>query len=61
MMAITRQRQGTVNTRFKQWGILRQTYRHDLVDHRDVFGAIVVLMQLEIQNGEPLFSVEYND
>ncbi len=37
------------------------TYRHDLVDHRDVFGAIVVLTQLAIQNGEPLFPVEYND
>ncbi len=32
-----------------------------LVDHRDVFGAIVVLTQLAIQNGEPLFPVEYND
>jgi hypothetical protein len=61
MMAIARQRQETVNKRFKQWGILRQTYRHDLVDHRDVFGAIVVLTQLAIQNGEPLFPVEYND
>ena len=61
MMAIARQRQGTVNTRFKQWGILRQTYRYDVLNHRDVFGAIVVLMQLAIQNGEPLFPVEYND
>jgi hypothetical protein len=61
MMAIARQRQETVNKRFKQWGILRQTYRHDLVDHRDVFGAIVVLTQLAIQNAEPLFPVEYND
>ncbi len=41
--------------------ILRQTYWHDLVDHRDVFAAIVVITQIAITKGEPLFAVEYND
>ncbi len=50
-----------MNKRFKQWGILVQTYRHDIVDHRDVFAAICVITQLAIRNGEPLFEVEYNN
>ena len=61
MMSIVRMRQETVHKRLKQWSILRQTYRHDLVDHRDVFAAIVVITQIAITNGEPLFAVEYND
>ena len=61
MMSIVRQRQETVNKRLKQWSILVQVYRHDIVDHRDVFAAILVITQLAISNGEPLFSVEYND
>lgn len=56
-----RARQETVNKRFKQWGILRQVYRNDLCDHRHVFVAVCVITQLAIENGEPLFSVEYDD
>jgi hypothetical protein len=58
MMAIVRRRQETVNKRFKQWGILVPTYRHDIVDHRDAFAAICVITQLVIRNGELLFEVE---
>ena len=61
MMSIVRMRQETVNKRLKQWSILCQTYRHDLVDHRDVFATIVVIIQITITNGEPVFAVEYND
>ena len=32
-MGIVRSRQETVNKRFKQWGILVQTNRQDIVDH----------------------------
>lgn len=56
-----RHRQETVNKRFKQWGILRQVYRNNLCDHRYVFAAICVITQLAIENGEPLFPVEYDD
>lgn len=56
-----RSRHETVNNRFKMWGILRQTFRHDLQLHGDVFRAIAVLTQLAIENGEPLFSVHYDD
>ena len=56
-----RSRHETVNKRFKQWGILRQVFRNDLIHHRDVFAAICVITQLAIENGEPLFEVHYDD
>ena len=56
-----RARQETVNKRFKQWGILNQVFRHDLIHHRDVFAAICVITQLAIENGEALFEVHYDD
>ena len=61
LMAIVRSRQETVNKRFKQWGILVQFYRHDIVDHHDVFAANCAITQMTIRNGEPLFEVEYNN
>ncbi|KAL7553209.1 hypothetical protein ACHAWF_016466, partial [Thalassiosira exigua] len=54
-------RQETVNTRFKQWEILKTVFCHDVADHGEVFRAIVFLTQLALHNGEPLFSVEYKD
>ena len=61
MQGIVRNRQETVNKRFKQWGILKQVYRHDIPDHGDVFRAIAVITQIAINNSEPLFSVDYDD
>ncbi len=61
MMGIVRRRQETVNRRFKQWGILAHKFRHDLGMHGRVFSAIVVISQLVIENGEPLFQVAYDD
>ena len=60
-MGIVRRRQETVNRRFKQWGILAHKFRHDLGMHGRVFSAIVVISQLAIEHGEPLFQVEYDD
>lgn len=56
-----RSRHETGNKRLKQWKILRDRYRHDICEHQTVFGAIVALTQISIENGEPLFPVEYND
>jgi hypothetical protein len=56
-----RARHETVNKRFKQWAILEQPFRHDVINHRDVFSAVVVITQLAIENGEPLFDVHYDD
>ena len=61
MQQRARARHETVNKRFKQWGCLTQTYRHDLLKHADVFRAIAVITQLSIEQGEPLFDVQYND
>jgi hypothetical protein len=61
MQARVRSRHETLNGRLKNWGILAQVYRHDISKHGDVFRACAVITQLMIQNGEPLFSVEYSD
>ena len=60
MQQRVRSRQETVNERFKNWAILSTPYRHDLLEHQTVFGAIVVLTQLSFASN-PLFSVVYND
>ena len=60
MQQRVRSRQETVNELFKNWAILSTPYRHDLLEHQTVFGAIVVLTQLSFASN-PLFSVVYND
>ena len=40
---------------------LRQTYRHDIRRHGEVFRVIAIMTQLAISNGSPLFKVEYAD
>ena len=59
MQSRVRRRQETVNKRFKDWGILRQIYRHHPTNHGDVFRAIAILTQMAINRGEPLFQVVY--
>jgi hypothetical protein len=60
--------QGTVRTchktlcwHLKNWGILEKVYHHDITVHGMVFYACVVITQLAIANGKPLFEVEYGD
>lgn len=59
--ALARSRHETLNKRLKQWHCLHDTFRHDLVKHGSVFRAVAVITQVAIENGEPLFSVDYND
>ena len=61
MQARVRVRHETINGRLKNWGILSQVFRHDICHHGEVFRACAVLTQLTIEQGEPLFSVEYED
>ena len=49
----------TVNSLFKQWGILQNRYCHSLRKHGDIFCAVAVITQLQIENGNPLFHVNY--
>jgi hypothetical protein len=58
MSTRVRSRQETVNERFKNWEILNAPYRHNIFKHRIVFGAIVCLTQLWLQDNL-LFRVEY--
>ena len=55
-----RNRQETVNKRFKNWAILDVPYCHKLLDCQSVFCAIVVLTQLFFVEN-PLFQVDYDD
>ena len=59
--ALARARHETLNKRLKQWHCLHDTFRHDLTKHGQVFRAVAVITQVSIENGEPLFSVVYND
>ncbi len=59
MQARVRSWHETLNGRLKNWCILAQVYCHNIIAHGTVFHACVVVTQLSIANGEPLFKVEY--
>ena len=61
MQGRVRARQETLNGRLKNWGIISQVFRHNILLHGMVFRACAVVTQLTIKNGEPLFKVEYYD
>ena len=61
MQARVRAQHETLNGCLKNWGILSQVYQHDIMRHGKVFRACAVVTQLTIENGEPLFEVEYED
>ncbi len=54
-------RHESVNGRLKNWAILTSLYRHDLMEHGNVFWAIAVITQISINVGEKLFEVDYSD
>ena len=60
MQTLVHRRQEHVNKRFKQWGILKQLYRHDITKQY-AFKSIAAITELIIENGEPLMDVEYQD
>lgn len=59
MKADARARHETVNRRFKHFFVLGHRFRHPLSRHSACFRAVANLTQLMIQNGEPLFDVDY--
>ena len=61
MQQRARNRQETVNKRFKDWGLLKQVYRHEIAGHGVAFRAIAVITQLAINGGEALFECGYQD
>jgi hypothetical protein len=56
-----RSRHESLNGRLKNWAILTSLYRHDLMEHGNVFLAIAVITQISINVGEKLFEVDYSD
>lgn len=57
---LARNRQETIkNRRFKQWGVLRERYRHDLKMHGTIVRAIAAVIQIDMRSGNPPFQVEY--
>ena len=61
MSSMVRRRHETVNKQFKQWQILKAPFRGDIRDHGSIFRCVSIVTQLCIDNGYPLFSVEYED
>jgi len=55
-----RSRHETANKRLKQWGCLKQIFRHDIRQHSAVFRAVAVITQLSFENGSPLYQVSYS-
>ena len=58
-MARARMRHETCNKRFKNFACMTMPFRHGLGMHYDCMHAIVVLTQLEIENGHPLFDAAF--
>jgi hypothetical protein len=54
-------RQEHVNKRFKQWQILHRVFRHDVQKHQPIFCAVATITEVCLENGEPLFVIEYID
>jgi hypothetical protein len=50
-------RQETLFKRFKDFGILRQRFRHGYESHKMVLDAVAVIVQYDMENGHPLFDV----
>ena len=59
MKSKVRARHETVNRPFKQYKALGTRFRHDISLHKTVFEAVVVVTQLEINIGLPLFHVNF--
>ena len=55
--ARARSRHETFNERIKNFAILSQTFRHDPLLHKAAFEAACVMVQYQIENGAPLFSI----
>ena len=47
-----------INKQLKQFGALKQVFRHDIGLYDKVIQSIAAITQLSIKNEEPLFSVD---
>jgi len=56
--SIVRRRHETANKCIKQFRAIKNTFEHDVTMHANFFWAAVVLTQLSIENGSPLFAID---
>ena len=61
MQQRVRNRQEIVNKRMKNYGVLKQIYRHRFTGHGNLFTGIAIIIQITIENGESLFQCGYRD
>ena len=65
MQQRVRNRQESINNRLKFWGILQNAggrgFRHHLSAHGAVVRAVLVIVQISINQGQPLFETGYKD
>ena len=61
MKAVARARHETCNGRFKNWGALRNLFRHNREKHGIVMMAAANLTQIGIKKHSRLFDVQYDD
>jgi len=53
-----RARQETVNTRLTNFKAMSDVWRHDIDRHSIAFCAVLVIVQIQIEHGNPLFDVK---
>ena len=58
-MSRARSRHETVNKRLKQFGCLKQRFRHERDKHQLCFAAVAVCTQLSFERGESPFQCAY--
>ena len=56
-----RARQESFNKKLREFGALKNIWRHDIEKHHLVFDAACLLIQIGIENGEGLFDIENID
>jgi hypothetical protein len=61
MQQKVRSRHETGNKRFKQWKLLKSIYKGKIEHHGSYFQIAAIVTQLNINYGERLFDVEYED
>ena len=54
-----RARHEMVNKDLKQFGCLKQVYRHDLKKHKGIFDAVTTITQLKYEHGNRPWQIQY--
>ena len=61
IMLVVQSRHKTINSRFKEWRILGDRFRHNLDKHYIMFQAVANIVQLGLQSDKPAFQVHYDE